>query len=302
METIYPKEGHSPLAVQENLWIIGNYHFCHYLVRGSHASALIEAGVTATAEDVIIDLETLGMKPRYIVVTHPHVDHLMGIPALKEAFPESNIICGSGTNEFLGRETRKQAILRDDLFISEFLKKAPLRNTVPDLSESLFMKEGDRLDLGGITLVFLEIKGHSPGHIGVFIPEMGALFPSDALGFFMPSMGFFPTFFTGYADYAESLKRLDALGATTLGLPHHGLIRGEKVKEAFALSLLAASQIYAATYEDEEEKAVQKIYQKFYRDELKLYPPENIENCCRLLVRRVKEHKGGQGAHEGHCY
>lgn len=301
MENRFPQAANSPLFINDNLCILGNYHFCHYLITGTKASALIETGVTATAPDIISALETLGKKPQFIFVTHPHVDHVMGVPLLKQAFPESIVICGPGAAEFLNKGHVQEAILRDDLFISAFLQGQPAKGTIPEMGACLPMGDGARIDLGGLTFEILEIKGHSPGHIGILVPEIKALFPSDALGFFMPSLGFFPTFFTGFAAFCTSLERLEKLHPLFLGLPHQGLLQGRDIGDAFALALKAAFDVYTevAVKEGNEEELALEIYRKFYRDELKLYSPENIKHCCRLLVRRAKEHKGGLLGHEG---
>ncbi|MCX7982837.1 MAG: MBL fold metallo-hydrolase [Syntrophales bacterium] len=297
MKPIYPLTENHPVTLADNILVLGNYHFCQYLVKGTSASALIEVGVTATAPHIISTLKILEIAPHYLIVSHPHADHVMGLPLLKEAFPECIVICGYGANEFLSKEPVQKTLIRDDLFISVFLKRPLSRVIAPTINALFPVKDGDSLDLGGITLSFLEIKGHSPGHIGVFIREIEALFPSDALGFFMPSLGFFPTFFTGYDTYLTSLKRLESLHASLLGLPHQGFVRGEEVKEAFFLARKSAHELYCriCSHEGDEDELIEDIYQIYYRDELKLYPPENIKDCCRLLVRRAKEHmKGGQ--------
>lgn len=302
MEKSASKTDDNPVKIENGLWRLGHDHFLHYLVCGTKAAALIETGVTATAPMVISACHTLNVSPRYLIVTHPHVDHVTGLPLLKEAFPESSVICGPGAGAFLGKEKIRRSIERDDQFITAFLKKKAGHTEIPDMTTALTFKEGEVIDLGGVTLIFVEIKGHAPGHLGVFVPELKALFPSDALGFFMPPADFFPTFFTGYLPFLASLNRLEAFDAEILGLPHQGVFRKEKVRLAFLQARRSAQYVYEyaqADWED-EEKTAEKLFGSFYRDELRLYSPENIMECCRLLVRRSREEKGGAKENEGH--
>ncbi|MFZ3157856.1 MAG: hypothetical protein WA124_10190 [Smithella sp.] len=129
-----------------------------------------------------------------------------------------------------------------------------------------------------MTIRFLEAKGHSPGNILVHIPAVKAVLISDSLGNRYPGQGFFPAFFTGYADYLATIDRLLALNPQILGLAHNGLFsRDEDIKDIFQKSRDAANYVKAYIINDDRD------------DELTIYSPENILNCCKLLVRRIKE-------------
>jgi hypothetical protein len=47
-----------------------------------------------------------------------------------------------------------------------------------------------------------------------------------------------------------------------------------------------------AAGKDEEELA-REIFDRYYRDELAVFAPEAMLDCCRLLVRRSREHEEG---------
>jgi len=181
-----------PIRIAERLWIVGEERFCHYVLRGEQTTALVEVGVTATAPMVIHQLEQLKIAPDYLIVTHPHVDHITGLVHLQRAFRESTVICGPGAAAFLHHPAIHDSIIHDDRYLSQVLGHPQnIPPLIGDLSCALVPSEGSHIALGGITLQFFSVRGHAPGHIAVFVPEMGALFPSDALGFFLPPTIFF---------------------------------------------------------------------------------------------------------------
>jgi glyoxylase-like metal-dependent hydrolase (beta-lactamase superfamily II) len=138
----------------------------------------------------------------------------------------------------------------------------------------------------------LEAKGHSPGNILVHIPGIKTLLVSDSLGNRYPGQGFFPTFFTGYADYLATIDHLAALDPMILGLAHNGLFsRSEDIQETFQKSRETANYVKAYVINDarDDETIARNLFRLYYHDELTIYSQENILTCCRLLIRRIRE-------------
>jgi len=292
-----------PNRLAPGLTVLGHDYFHHYLIEGEERTALVEAGVSATADLVIGQLESIGIRPDFLVVSHPHVDHINGLPALRAAFPDAVVLAGEGAPEFLAHPRTGASLVADDRFITRFLAGKGLRTDRPPLAEppSLagcrVVRDGDRIDLGGRTLVFLAAPGHAPGNLAVHIPEIDALLVSDSLGYLYPGQGFFPIFFTGYADYLNTIDRFEALKPRLLGLPHQGYFAGEEeVSWAFAAARRAAREMRERILGDcrPDEEILRDLYDLSYRDQLTLYSEDNIIGCCRLLLRRSRESAKGE--------
>ncbi len=150
--------------------------------------------------------------------------------------------------------------------------------------------DNETLDLGGLTLRFLHVGGHAIGNIVVHVPDLQALMASDSLGFRIPSIGFFPIFFTGYADYMATIDRLETLEPRILCLAHQGPLVGEDARKAFRDAREAARSLYEEIRNDprDEDAMIADLNRRFYREELTLYTPENIIGCCRLIIRRSR--------------
>ncbi|HMK35287.1 MAG TPA: MBL fold metallo-hydrolase [Desulfomonilaceae bacterium] len=289
--------GDFPRLLTEGLWVVGDYFFNLYLVKGEQASALIETGVSAMVDDAIGQIDSLGVNPTFIVVTHPHADHITGLAALKEKFPHALVIAAEGAPEFLSHPKGVQSMLSEDRHMSEFLAayamstgRPPIEEP-PSLANCLLAKDGDAMDLGGLTLRFLTATGHSPGTIVVHVPEIDALMLADSLGFRFPGRRIFPLFFTGFSEYLATLDRLAALNPAILGVPHQGPVLSPEVKQVFAESRQVAMDLRKRIAEDDRDSAeiTNDLFNDFYRDECTMYTPENIMNCCSLLVKRAKD-------------
>jgi glyoxylase-like metal-dependent hydrolase (beta-lactamase superfamily II) len=277
-----------PLSLDKSLFILGHPYFHIYLIKGKNASALVEMGISATADTVIAQLSSLGVRPDYLIVTHPHSDHIAGLDALKQAFPHAIVIAGQGAAAFLDHPKTVESLIEEERHMSSFMLD---RGVVSSLSGCKVMTGADELDLGEAKIHFVDARGHSPGNILIHIPLLSALLASDSLGYRLSGLGFFPIFFSGYADYMATIDTIESLKPEILGLAHNGIIQGPDIKKTLQEAREAAQDIMARILQDrrDDEAVVQDIFREYYRDELTLYTGENILGCCRLLVRRVRD-------------
>ena len=107
----------------------------------------------------------------HLVVTHPHGDHINGLPALREAFPLARVIAGEGAEAFVAHPKTGALLVNDDRYMTHFLTargvttNRPSLAAPPRLAGSEVMNDRDILDLGGVTLRFLHANGHAPGNL-----------------------------------------------------------------------------------------------------------------------------------------
>ncbi len=286
-----------PIELAENIWLMGNYFFNLYLVSGAGVSVLIEMGVSAVVDAVIGQLEILGISPDYLVLTHPHTDHITGLPGLMERYPQARVVAGAGAREFARHPKALPAMVAEDRFIAGRLAQEglvagrPALESLPFPEDYFSVTDTTDIDLGGLTLRCIPVQGHSPGNIAIHVPERKALFVSDSLGFHYPGRGFCPLFFTGYAGFMQTLDDLEALKPEIVGPAHQGAITGRDVEKAFRQSKAAAIKVLETVRHGKgtDEALARAFFKEYYVEEFTLYREENIMNCCRLLVRRARE-------------
>jgi glyoxylase-like metal-dependent hydrolase (beta-lactamase superfamily II) len=288
-----------PLDISPRIRVVGNYYFNLFLVTGQDKSLLFETGVSGMADTAISQLDALGVAPDYIVVSHPHADHLTGLPALAEQFPKARVVCGSGAPAFAAHPKAGSALVREDRFMSDELKRRglpparpPLAES-PDLTDAMLIHENTPVDLGGgIRVELMPVRGHSPGNLIAWVPVDRAVFCSDSMGFHYPKRGFWPLFFTGARDYLDTMDMIERLKPACLAPAHQGPITGEEnvsraIRESRAVTRDVIRRIAAGDQPD--DNLLQEMYDESYRDEFTLYTPDNIMGCTRLLMKRTRE-------------
>ncbi len=133
-----------------------------------------------------------------ILLTHAHLDHVEGIPAVHEAAPSAPIYLHPGDRRlYEGADAQARAF---DL---------PLMGVLPSPDREL--AHGQELTLGGCRLEVRHAPGHAPGHVIFYAKEDGIAFVGDVV--FQGSIG--RTDLVG-GDFGQLM---DSIGAQLLTLP-----------------------------------------------------------------------------------
>jgi glyoxylase-like metal-dependent hydrolase (beta-lactamase superfamily II) len=245
-----------PVALADNLWMLGTSAYPLYLVRGEREAALFEGGIGAMGKMLGEQLQQLGIPGesiKQVVVTHAHPDHVMAVPIFRSMFPGVAVLASAAAAKTLGIEKAIAAFCDVDRALSGALVKMGSigdRHRPEPLAErqiaiDRLLKEGDAVAVDGHSFTVLETPGHSDCSLSFHEPRAGILIVSDATGYYMPDDNtWWPNYFTDYGKYVASMRRLAGLGAEVLCLSHNAAIRGGADVAAYFRDCIATTEAY----------------------------------------------------------
>jgi len=146
----------------------------------------------------------------YILLTHGHYDHILGVPKLKE-------------------ETNAKVMIHE--LDAKFLSFKPDK----------ILKNNDVIDLGNCSLEVIHTPGHTPGSICLYEPKSKTLFSGDTI---FAHGGVGRTDLTGgnMKQLIESVKKICELNVKIL-YPGHGEVTDCNVNEQIKSSLKFSNSI-----------------------------------------------------------
>lgn len=194
------------------------YCACLYL-KGKNIRLLIDAGMggnnMAQVKDMGIDL---------LILTHCHIDHRL----TRREIPDVPVWCHKNEEPFFRDKDRfftGVGFYRSGVDLGKLFDFAP---GVLEIEISHQLVDGERIDLGGLTLVAIHTPGHSPGHLSFYIPAYDLLFSGDVD--LTPFGPFYGHDFADIDDFIKSIDKLRRLGAKTVVTGHAGPFRKEVSK------------------------------------------------------------------------
>jgi len=288
-----------PYHINSDTWVLGNYTINLYLIIGKKKSALIEVGISATVDSVISQLKQLCVKPDYLIVTHPHADHITGYEGLIMEYPEAITILAKGTVDFLNHPKAHKSVVSEDMYMTRQIVKygiTPGRlpiNTLPNFNSPVIVNNEFSINLGGTELILFNVQGHSPGDLIGFVPSSRTAIVSDSIGFFFPGRDFLSLYLKGFNQSLITIDKIISLNPAIICPGHQAPLVGLDANIILQISRNSMIDLnsYILNKSSDRDEISESLFKRYYTDELTLYSPSNMFNCMKLLVKRSLEAK-----------
>jgi glyoxylase-like metal-dependent hydrolase (beta-lactamase superfamily II) len=291
-----------PGKVTDRIDFLGIREICLYLLKGKEAM-IIGGGMSHIAPSLEkqfpqMDFDTENIK--YLVVTHSHLDHCGAVPYLKRKFPQVQILASAYSKEVFSKEKVVNAIASAN---KGAIDASGLQNEHERLNLGFdgihvdrVVAENDIIDLGdGIKAHFIETPGHTKCSLAVYVPELKAMFPSDAApvpladgsGLTIPSPQY------DFLLYVESLKKLCSYEIEICAFEHNGVLFGEQARNILPQGLEQTEKFKNYVVEQYQEignmdKVSQKLASEIQeKNELPFLTPDLQVTITKAAVRKI---------------
>jgi len=140
----------SPFQITDHVFYVGARNISAFLITTSAGNILIDSGTVEMAPSVRAGIEKLGQRvadTKILLCTHAHFDHV-------------------GNHAALQRATHAQVMVMrgDDQALATGVDLSPLHGEGwAPVHVDRVLADGDRVELGGVTLEAIAAPGHTPG-------------------------------------------------------------------------------------------------------------------------------------------
>ena len=157
-------------------------------------------------DELLAAIENSGMtKLQFIILTHGHSDHILGVYDLKQKYPDAIVVIGDDDEICLMNSNCSLA--SDQVF-----EQHPMH-------ADKTVKDGDTFYFGPIEVKAVSTPGHTPGSICYLFDNI--MFSGDTL--FCRTCGRTDLFRGNLADMHNSIQKLGKLNGDYIVCPGHGI-------------------------------------------------------------------------------
>lgn len=283
-----------------NLWYLGCKESGVYLLEGTGNSMIISGGISYIVPEVLRQFEEFGIDEGRIdklLILHAHFDHVGVVPFFKRRHPDLQIYASQRAWELLNE---KKVIDTVNMFGKLTAERMGYKDAsaLYDLDwrddvNGITVREGDKIDLGLMSVSILETPGHSSCSITGYVPEMRTLFPSDACAIPYKNDMLIISGNSDYTLFQQSLEKLKTLEVDCLCADHYGYVTGEEARAHITNSIDEAKRfrklmesVYRRTG-DVEAAARRMVAATFSSHSDYFIPREVLEGIYRQIMRHL---------------
>lgn len=294
-----------PGKVTDKITLLGRRESNVYFLDGGSQSALIGGGMAYIVPDVMDQIRDMAVdveKIKRIVILHSHFDHCGIVPFFKKQWPWAKVAASAPAKALLVKPKVVEAICAMN---HEQLKRHDRLHIAAESGFADFsgievedvLEEGQKIVCGDLTLEILEVPGHSPCSVAVYVPEQKALFASDAGGIALGDE-IFTAANSDFDKYQQSLEKMAALDVDVYLGEHYGARTQQEAKEFLQKSARAAAdfrrQIEQALEQnnDPQQAAKQLTAERMQKAPSDFLPEKIIYMIIGQMVNFVSKKQG----------
>jgi 2-aminobenzoylacetyl-CoA thioesterase len=285
--------------VTGGLWYLGREETGIYLLEGRDSSIIISGGMCYIIPDVLEQMRRFGIDMDRIgtmLILHAHFDHLGIMPFFKRTRPSIEVLASARAWDILKMPKAIDTINAFSMMVTEKMGFSEAVSAYDiywrsDVSGAT-VREGDRIDLGGVSVSIIETPGHSSCSISAYVPEIKALFASDGGGIPYKDM-IIPLGNSNFTQFQSSLEKLRHIEVDYLCADHYGYVTGDESRAFIGEAVSEAARL-RKMMEDAYGKsggldeAVRELVGKIYEENPDYFMSREItEGIFRQMLKQI---------------
>lgn len=146
-------------------FVLGDLEDNNYLLIDEESKEAVLIDCTQKSPEIEDYIEECGAQLKYILLTHGHFDHVLGVNDFKRKYPQCKVLLHEGDKELMES-------------VSEFIRKfgfAPVETQKVDQ----YLKENDTIKFGSYEIKVIHTPGHTKGGVCYLVDDK--LFSGDTI-------------------------------------------------------------------------------------------------------------------------
>ena len=136
-----------------------------YLILNTETNEIILIDPGDESDRLIYACESAGGKPAAILLTHGHMDHILAIEDIRHEYPDVKVYASE----------KEKPLLTDPSL------NAGLGHLDYTIEPDVLLKDGEEIEVCGLTFRVLLTPGHTAGSVCYYLPDVKVLFAGDTL-------------------------------------------------------------------------------------------------------------------------
>ncbi len=203
-----------------------------FLIDDNETALLYDSGFGFTGQAVCENVSKAlnGRSLDFILLTHSHYDHALGVPHVLRRYPDAKVIAGEYCAKIFAKSSARALMKELDRKFANSCGIYEYEDLSEELRVDIPVSDKDNFSVGSMEFCALSLPGHTKCSFGYYLESERLLLSCETLGVFDGVKNIIPSYLVGYRMTLDSISAVSSLDIDKILIPHLGLIEGDRCR------------------------------------------------------------------------